>query len=399
MLKAMRIVAERGITPAAIGVDTWGVDYALLDEQDRLLEDPRSYRDTRIAGLAREFADRIGAARLHAATGSMFNDHNTLFQLLAAQRYTPELLGRAKLMLFIPDLLRHWLCGTRDTDCTFASTSQMYDAVGRQWATDILDELHLPTQILPEVKTGPFVAGRLCERIRRETGMGDVPVVGGAGHDTGAAFGICRGPNLPPPEDLAVISTGTWAIAGVHVDRHLPQGRMDPYRFGYESNPDGSMRIIRNLVGGWLIERCRAVWSAAGVDCSYGSLIAAARAAAGTREASAVIDPQSKGFHHPDDMPAAVVEHCRQTGQPAPRTPGEFSRVIFTSLAHNYARTIEELRQMTGWPLRNLYLVGGMTQNAYLNELTEQTAGVKVLLGPAEATALGNIAVQRAAVK
>ena len=394
MLEGMRRVAARGVAVRAIGIDTWGVDFALLDDSGRLLKRPRAYRDPRIAGASRRVVERIGAQRLQDRTGSMHQDHASLCQYLLLAEREPQLLARAERMLFIPDLLRYWLCGCRKTDVTFVSTAQMYDVPARRWATDIIDELGLPTDILPEVQIGPAVAGVLSETVREKTGLGETPVVIGAGHDTGAAFGICRGGDLPPVENLAVISSGTWSILGVFVDGHLPSGTLDPTRFGYEANPDGSLRIVSNLTGGWLIEQCRNVWRGRGVDCSYEALIASARQAAGTAKASAILATGWEGFMRPDDMTAAIAQYCADTGQPAPTTPGEFTQVIFASLADSYARGIEELRAATGRALENLYLIGGMSRNEYLNRLTADRAGVNVIVGPAEATAMGNVAAQ-----
>jgi len=394
MLEGMRRVADRGIAPRAIGIDTWGVDFGLLDESGELLKRPRSYRDPRIAGASRRVVERIGAQRLQDRTGSMHQDHASLCQYLVLAEREPELLAKAARIAFIPDLLRQWLCGCRDTDVTFASTAQMYDVPNRRWATDILDELGLRTDVLPDVRVGPAVAGVLSGSVREATGLGEVPVVIGAGHDTGAAFGICRGGDLPPADELAVISSGTWSILGVFVDGHLPAGSLDPARFGYEANPDGSLRIVSNLSGGWLIEQCRKVWATRGVDCSYDTLIAAARSAAGIKGASAVLDTAWDGFMSPADMTAAIARHCDDTGQPVPRTPGEFAQVIFVSLAESYARGIAELREKTGRALGSLYMIGGMSRNGYLNDLTAARADVNVIVGPAEATAMGNIATQ-----
>lgn len=399
MLHAMRLVCNRGIAPRSIGVDTWGVDFALLDAGGELIEQPRCYRDNRNSGMSRRVVERIGSARLSERTGSMFQDHTSLCQLVSAAEHTPEIQARAAKLLFIPDLLRNWLCGSISTDCTVASTSQMYDSARREWATDVLAELNLPGHILPPIAPGPSVAGTLTRYIQEKTRLGAIPVVVGAGHDTGAAFGLCITEDLPPPEDLVIISSGTWSILGIFVDEQLPAGVLDPVRFGYESNPDGSLRIMRNITGAWLIEQCRKVWSAAGVDCSYETLVAGARAAAGEDNASAIIDPQWEGFTHPADMPAAIAGYCRDTGQPAPRTPGEFAHVIFASLAESYAQAIAELREKTGRPLRNLHMIGGMSQNKYLNELTARRADVLVSVGPAEATATGNVAVQMRAME
>ncbi len=407
MLRAMRMVADMGVAPCAIGVDTWGVDFALLDGDGELVEPPRCYREPRNAGMSKQLSEKIGSERLLERTGSMHQDHASLCQLAAAAEHTPELLGRVELLLFMPDLLRYWLCGGRDNpnraslarvDCTFASTSQMYDVVRREWAVEIMGELSLPTKILPQVLHGPTVVATLGEAVQAKTGLGAVPVVAGAGHDSGAAFGLSRNENLPPAEDLVVMSSGTWSVLGVFVTEHLPAGSLDPTKFGYEANPDGSLRIVSNLTGGWLINQCKAVWDTAGDEITHEALIAQARAAAGTAEASAILDTSHPGFTHPDSMPQAIADYCRDTNQPIPQTRGQFAQVIFASLAASYAEAIEDLRAKTGWPLGNLYMMGGLSRNAYLNELTAQRAGVNVIVGPVEATALGNIAVQRQAL-
>ena len=407
MLQAMRIVAERGVRPKAIGVDTWGLDFGLLDEAGKLLAPPRCYRDPGNVGAGERIIEKIGAQRLQDRTGSMHQDHASLCQYFVLARRQGELLARARRLLFLPDLLRHLLCGDESTDVTSASASMMYDVPARQWADDVLRELDLRTDILPEVHVGPAVVGVLSEDIRAKTGLGEVPVVAGAGHDTGAAFATCLplargrvggGQDLPDLDDLAVISSGTWSILGVLVDGHLPAGSLSPSQFGYEANPDGSLRIVRNLTGGWLLEQCRQVWRRQGVDCSYESLTAAARAAADTDGASAIVDPQWKGFYNPPDMAEAITEYCRRTNQPAPTTPGQCAHLIFASLADSYARSIQLLRQKAHRALGNLYMIGGMSRNEYLNELTARRAGVKVIVGPAEAAAVGNVAVQMAAV-
>ena len=407
MLRAMRIVADKGIEPCAIGVDTWGVDFALLDGDGELVEPPRCYREPRNAGMSKRLAERIGAVRLLGRTGSMHQDHTSLCQLAAASQQTGKLLHRAELLLFIPDLLRYWLCGgaaradrgaLERVDCTSASTSQMYDVVRREWAVDILDELALPGRILPQVLHAPTVVAPLGEAVQRRTGLGAIPVVAGAGHDSAAAFGLCRRQDLPPADDLVVMSSGTWSVLGVFVPKHLPAGSVDPTKFGYEANPDGSLRIVSNLTGGWLMDQCRAAWGAEGDDVTHEAMIAAARQAAGTGEASAILDTACEDFMRPDNMPSAIATYCRQTNQAVPETPGQFAQVIFASLAKSYAEAIEDLRAKTGWALSNLYVMGGLSRNEYLNELTAQRAGVNVIAGAVEATALGNIMVQRQAL-
>jgi rhamnulokinase len=407
VVEGMRMAAEAGPAPRSIGVDAWGVDFGLLGADGGLLARPRCYRDARNAGMSRRVAERIGADRLHARTGSMHQDHDSLCQLVAVAEHEPELLERARRLLFMPGLLRRLLCGAEGADRTFASTSQMYDAAAGEWATDILAELNLPADILPEVVDGPAVVGTLGERLQWATGLGPVPIVAGCGHDTGAAFGTCLpearplvagADELPPPEELVVISSGTWSILGVFVDGQLPPGTLDPARFGYEANPDGSLRLIRNLTGAWLIEQCRRSWAPRGVDCAHEALTYAAGAAADEPDSSAILDTASPDFIHPPDMPEAIRRHCRQTDQPEPRTPGQVAHVIFASLAESYRATIDLLTEKTGRRPRAIYILGGLARNAYLNDLTAARTGLPVIPGPAEATALGNVIVQRQAV-
>ena len=384
------------------------MDFGLLDAAGELLKPPRAYRDRRNAGAADRIAEAVGPQRLQDRTGSTHADHDSLCQLLVLSEQEPSLLAKAERLLFIPDLLRYWLCGAMSTDVTFASTAMMYDVPGRQWATDVFEQLGLRTDILPAVDVAPTVVGTLSEAIQSKTALGPVPVVAGGGHDTGAAFGTCLpaiggsacgADVLPDLDDLTVISTGTWAIMGVFVDAHLPGGTLDPRLFGYEANPDGGLRIVCNRAGGWLLEQCRRQWAAGGVELGYDELIAAATAVAGSEKASAIIDPDWDGFYNPDDMAAAIVDRCGQTDQPAPESPGEFAQVIFASLADNYARTVELLREKTGRKLSNILMMGGMARNAYLNDLTADRAGVNVVVGAAEATAMGNVAIQMAALR
>jgi len=385
----LKDVGRRGIELSAIGFDSWSIDYALLDADGELLELPRSYRDPRNEGMMEQLLTQIDADELFARTGLMFEDITTLCQLLAAKKQTPELLDRAASLLMITDLLRFWLCGEQATDFTLAITTQFYDPWKHRWDTELLSRFALPTDCLPKIYRRPAVLGRLSRPLQSETGLGPVPITIGASHDTAAAFST-----VPPSEDCAILSSGTWSILGVHTPESVPVSGIDPRRFGYEGNPDGSLRLIHNVAGMYLLEQCRAVWKRQGLDISYDALIDGARKS----RFKTRIDPYSSDFFQPEDMTQAIASHCRQAGRSEPKTPVEFARSIFMGLAHSYAQAIDELRTMTDREIKTLVVIGGGARNTLLNEWTAEAANVTVRTGEAEATTLGNILSQQWAV-
>ena len=392
MLEALAGLAARGVRPRSIGIDSWSIDYGLLDECGELLEAPRCYRDPRNLGMKRELAGRIGERELFRRTGLMAEDITTLCQLAAARRGTPELLDRARRLLFIPDLLRYWLCGGEAaTDFTLATTSQLYNLAAGRWDPRLLAEVSVPAGILPEVRHGPQVLARLSQEVQSQTGQGPVPVTLGASHDTAAAFS-----SVPADEHTAVLSSGTWSILGTHLPapRHLEE--IDPNRFGYEGNPDGTVRLITNIPGMWLLERCLDAWRKEGLSLSYDRLVeGAAEAGAFTGR----IDPLDPAFESPADMPEAIRRHCARTGQQEPCTPFQTARAIFQGLAAAYAGALRELAAITRRRFQRLLVIGGGSRNRLLNGLIAGQTGLEVLQGEAEATAVGNILNQQQALR
>ncbi len=391
MKLVLRDVAKRNIEPAAIGIDSWSIDYGLFDAEGRLLETPRSYRDLRNIGMAEKIAQRVGADYLFGRTGLMAEDITTLCQLMAAKEQTPELLEKAVVLLWIPDVLRFWLCGEQATDFTLATTGQLYNLSEGQWDKQLMAQLELPSHFLPRIVKSCSVIGHLSEQLQSETGLGSVPIVTGASHDTGAAFAAAEA-----EEDSVILSSGTWSIIGVNTGKPLTGVKIDSSKFGYEGNVDGTVRLISNVPGMYLLEKCRAEWEQQSIDVGHGKLVEDARNCA---EFQSTLDPFWEGFVNPEKMAEAIASYCRQNGQAVPQTPGEYARTIFQGLARGYADAIEQLRELTGRPLETLVVIGGGSQNSLLNELTAEAAAVTVRSGCVEASITGNIMSQQQALR
>jgi len=389
--RLLKDVAGRGVYLSSIGIDSWSVDYGLLDEAGVLLELPRCYRDPRNKGKLEELTTSIELDVLFERTGVMAEDITTLCQLLAAKKQTPAILEQAATLLFIPDLLRYWLCGQCATDFTLATGSQLYNLQHRAWDEELLALLGLPCHMLPRVFGAGTVLGCLSPKLQEETGLGPVPVVTGASHDTAAAFLAASG-----DQDCAILSSGTWSILGVNLPQTLASASIDPLRFGYEGNPDGSVRLVHNVPGMWLLERCRAEWKRGGIECTYAALIDEARR---RTDYTGRIDPGWSGFTYPESLMDAIRAFMRETAQPEPRQPGEFTRAILSGLAESYAQALAELRALTNRKLGRLVVVGGGAQNELLNELTASRANVVVSPGCIEATILGNVQNQLLAIE
>ncbi len=391
MKKIMRDAASQGIVPSSIGIDSWSVDYGLLDGRGRLFEQPRCYRDPRNLGMAERIASIVGQRELFDRTGLIQEDITTLCQLAAAREADPGLFRAASTLLFIPDLLRFRLCGKKATDFTLASTSQMYHLQKRCWDRELLQRLGIPCSILPEVRTGDSILGTLSPEISEETGLsGDTRIAIGTSHDTAAAFSTQR-----PGEDEAVLSSGTWSMLGIRMERPLFLESIDPKRFGYEGNPDGSVRLLCNIPGMWILEQCRDSWQKERGELSWETLIEGAECA----DAFSVrVNPYDPAFAMTGNMPDEIRKYCLRTGQKEPRTPFETACAVFAGLADAYALAVEELGSISGRQIRRVHVIGGGSRNLLLNRLFEQRAGIDVVRGPAEATALGNIRAQMRAL-
>lgn len=388
VLKGLKMVAERGITPTSIGIDTWGVDVALFGEDGAMLSLPHSYRDPHTVGAPEEFFKRMPREELYERTGIQVMNFNTLFQFDTMRRNGCSALAAAKKILFIPDALAYLLTGEMVTEYTIASTSHMIDPRTRKWDEKILEMLGLNAdkfgrQVMPGEKIGT-----LTQEVQRLTGLGAVNVVAVASHDTGSAVATV------PAEDMsmAYLSSGTWSLMGVVSPDPIITERSQQLNFTNEGGVSGTIRVLKNICGMWLLERCRAEWG----DISYGELIAQAEKAEPFRS---IINPDAPCFANPESMTVAIDNYCDATNQPKPSCIGEYVRTIFESLALRYRQVVGMLGELTGVKIEQLYVIGGGAKNDMLNQFSSNAIGVPVTTGASEATAWGNIAVQAEGTK
>jgi rhamnulokinase len=373
---------------AGVGVDSWGCDYALLGEQGQLLENPYHYRDRRCDGVPAQVFRHVPAERIYAITGIQFLNFNSLFQLYATKQSTPNLLRAATAFVTIPDLLNYWLTGRLASEYTNATTTQMIDAEKRSWATPLLAELELPTHLFqPLVEPGTVIGGI---RHSVSASLADTPVVAPACHDTGSAFAA-----VSTEAGAAFLSSGTWSLLGAEISAPVISARARELNFTNEGGVGGTIRLLKNIAGLWLLQACMRRWAESGHAVSYDDLLVAAR---DERLAfRSVFDPDHSSFFNPTDMPAGIAAYCRQTDQLEPAGQPGCARAILESLALKYRQVLESLEELTGRRYTHLRIVGGGSRNRLLNQLTADATGRTVLAGPVEATALGNIAVQMVA--
>jgi rhamnulokinase len=373
---------------ASLGVDTWGCDYALLGEHGALLQNPYHYRDSRTDGVMQQVFERVAAEEIYATTGIQFLPFNTLFQLYAAAQATPRLLDAAATLVTIPDLLNYWLTGQISAEFTNATTTQFVEAKTRSWATRLLDDLDLPTRLLPRLVEPGTELGRVDADV--SSSLAGTRVVAPACHDTGSAVA-----SVSVGNGRAFLSSGTWSLLGTEVRAPIITPKSRELNFTNEGGVCGTTRLLKNIGGMWLLQSCLRSWTAAGTRHEYEDLLAAAD---DRRHAfKALFDPDHGSFLHPPDMVAAIARYCRETGQPQPDGPAAFTRAILESLAFKYRFVLDALETLTGVPLTELQIVGGGSRNRLLNQFTADATGRTVYAGPVEATALGNIAMQMVA--
>jgi rhamnulokinase len=371
-------------SPESVGVDAWGCDYALLGERGDLLENPYHYRDTRTDGIMEDVCSRIGRDRIYSITGVQFLPFNTLYQLAAACRVTPKLMAAASAAITVPDLLNYWLTGRIAAEFTNATTTQFVDARSRGWATDLLAEAEIPVRLLAPLVEPGGVLGTIKDEACRA--LAGTLVVAPACHDTGSAVAaVCAG------GDRAFISSGTWSLLGTEVPCPVITPEARDGNFTNEGGVCGSTRLLKNIGGLWLLQACRRAWAASGLHITYEELLTAS---ADEPPFRSLFDPDHQGLLHPVDMPDTIAEYCRQTRQPEPARPAAFARAIFESLALKYRMVLESLEQITGRGVAEIRIVGGGARNRLLNQFTADATGRRVVAGPIEATALGNIAMQ-----
>ncbi|MDG9723002.1 rhamnulokinase [Streptomyces sp. DH41] len=378
--------AARAGSVVSIGVDTWAVDYGLLDADGVLLGAPYHYRDSRTDDAAQRVWPRVGPKELYRISGLQHLPFNTVFQLASAAGTSQ--LDAARTLLLIPDLLVHWLTGTIGAEATNASTTGLYDARTGTWSGELLDRLSIDPALLPPLRRPGDPAGTLLPHVAAHTGLDtSTPVVTVASHDTASA--VAAVPATEP--HFAYISCGTWSLAGLELDAPVLTEDSRAANFTNELGVDGTVRYLRNIMGMWLLEECRRTWEARGLPAHIPVLLAEA---ARSRAFGAIVDPDDPGFLAPGDMPERIRAYCRRTGQPAPVSQGAVVRCVLESLALAHRRTLRQAAELAGRDITHIHLVGGGSRNDLLCQLTADATGLPVIAGPAEATALGNILVQ-----
>jgi rhamnulokinase len=374
------------VRPESLGIDTWGVDYGLIEPDGSLVEQPYSYRDHRTDGMMERFFELVPRRRIYELTGIQFMQLNTLFQIFASTQQSPGRFGEGARILFMPDLFNYLLTGDVRTEFTIATTSQMLNPRTRKWEEELLKPLRVPATAMQELVQPGTSLGGLRSEIAQETSAGNISVIAVASHDTASAIAAIPAEG----EDWAYISSGTWSLMGVEIREPIISDDAMASNFTNEGGAAGKYRFLKNIMGLWLLQQCRKEW-AANVQYSYDELL---RQAEGAKPFRSLIDPDYQEFFNPASMPAAIQQYCQETGQPKPEAPAQFVRCILESLALKYRSTLDHLRRLTGRGISRIHIIGGGAQNHLLCQFAANATGVQVLAGPVEATAIGNVMFQ-----
>jgi rhamnulokinase len=373
-----------------VGVDTWGLDYALLGENGALLENPFQYRDSRTDGMVEKVCAVVPAAEIYERTGIQFMQINALYQLYAAYQKTPKLFQAVEKLVTIPDLFNFWLTGKAVCEFTNATTTQFYDPRRRCWAAELLDKLCLPTHMLTEVIQPGTVLGPLRQEVGRPAGIIESPVIAPACHDTGSAVAA-----IESAGESVYISSGTWSLLGTEIPEPIINPEARQLNFTNEGGVCGTIRLLKNIMGLWLLQCCRREWRSRAQELSYAELAEMARTKPAFRS---LVDPDHASFLRSGQVTDTIAQFCRKTQQPVPDDPYAFTRAVLESLALKYRLVLEQLEQLTGRMFREIHIVGGGAKNRVLNQFTAEATGRRVVAGPIEATALGNLGMQMLAV-
>ncbi len=389
--------AKFGDRIRSVGVDTWGVDFALLGRDDVLLGNPVSYRDRRTDGMMDRAIKQVGRGTIFEHTGLQFMTINTLYQLLALRVQNSPWLESAKTFLMIPDLFHWLLSGVKVNEVTNATTTQFFNPARRNWATELLASLDLPTNLFAKLAEPGTNLGKLRASVATETGLSGVDVVLPGTHDTASAVLAVPAESKPGVRpDWCYISSGTWSLIGVETPQPVLSPLCLEQTFTNEGGIGGTTRLLKNITGLWLVQECRRIWaqsSPTAAEGDFGWEVLTRQAAAATPLRS-FIDPDDASFTAPTNMPEAIQAFCRRTNQPVPQSPGEIVRCAVESLALKSRMMLERLETLVGGRLETIHIVGGGTQNKQLCQATADACGRRVIAGPVEATAIGNVLMQ-----
>lgn len=385
---------KQGITKArqqgefdSIGIDTWGVDFGLLDSHGDLLQNPVHYRDGRTVGMIEEVFKKIDKDELYQATGVQFMELNTIFQFYALAEKRPDILERADCALLMPDLLGYFLTGKKTAEYSIASTTQLMDHRTKQWNRDILRRIGVPDHLFPDIVKSGTELGVVTDDIREELGLGPVKVISITGHDTACA--VVAAPATE--EDFIYISCGTWSLFGTETREPIIGEKSLLHNITNEGGYGYTVRFLKNIIGLWMIQETRRQYRREGKQYGYNDL---EKFALASEPFKYFIDPDAPEFVAPGNIPARIRAFCKKTGQGEPETVGEIMRCIYESLALKYRYAFEQIKDCTGKEYHSIHMVGGGTKDNLLCRMTASTTGCHIMAGPIEATALGNIAVQ-----
>jgi len=385
--KGLLIASQQGIHINAMGIDTWGVDFAYLAKDGSLLNLPRSYRDPYTNGVPEEYFSRISKREVYELTGIQIMNLNSLFQLYAAKKESFSALEYADSILFMPDALNYLFTKKKVCEYTIASTSQLLNPFSKKIEAELLVPMNIEPTILPQMVMPGTVVGNLEKSIQRECNVREIPFIAVAEHDTASAVVAVPAED----ENFAYLSSGTWSLMGIETKNPIITEESYRLNFTNEGGVDGTIRFLKNITGMWLLERCRDEWKFDGNSYTYSEIVQMAES---VRSFQFLIDPDDSIFSNPESMTQAITVFCRNSGQKVPATHAEFIRCIFDSLALKYKYVLESLQELSPFPINRLHVIGGGSQNNLLNQLTANAIGLPVIAGPAEATAMGNIMMQ-----
>lgn len=385
IIRGLKVVAEEGIELTSIGIDTWGVDFVCVGQDGALLRNPYSYRDPHTFGAMEEYFQKVPKEKVYEKTGIQFMNFNSLFQLSTMRKNNDSALAAAHKILFMPDALMYMLTGEAVCEYTILSTSQMLNPRTRKIDTDLLDVIGLKESQFGRYVNPSDRVGCLTPEVQQLTGLGPVPVVAVAGHDTASA--VAAVPAQTP--NYAYLSCGTWSLLGIETKEAIINEKSYQYNFTNEGGIEGTTRFLKNICGMWLLERCRQEWTDAPSDIN--------KVNADAMEAEpfrSIINPDDPRFTNPPSMVKAIQDYCRETNQPVPDGYKQIARCIFESLALRYREVVGYLRELAPFPIEKLHVIGGGTYNKYLMQMTADSLGIPVITGPVEGTAIGNIMLQ-----
>ena len=386
IVNGLKVAAKKGVEIESIGIDTWGCDFVCVGKDGALLRNPLAYRDPHTVGsMEKFFAEKMEKRKVYDKTGIQFMNFNSLFQLYAMKEAENTALENAEKILFIPDALSYMLTGNAVCEYTVASTSQMLNPSTGDLDEELIESIGLKRSQFGKMTHPATIIGTLTEDVQKETGLGAVPVIAVAGHDTASAVAAVPAAN----ERFAYLSSGTWSLMGIETPQAIINDRSYELNFTNEGGIEGTTRFLKNICGMWIYERCRKEWTDA--PQSHAELQAEAMKQPAFRS---VVNPDDPSFANPTSMVDAIQDYCRRTEQPVPQGYAEICRCIFDSLAIRYREVFTWLKEMAGFDIDVLHIIGGGSLNAYLNQLTADCCGVTVIAGPQEGTAIGNIMLQ-----